>query len=66
MKELCWLSLYISAHFKALLLTFKALNGPESVYLRDHLFLYKPAHPLRQSSDLGLFVSVLRSEVGSY
>ena len=48
--ELHWLPVEQQINFKILLITYKALNGQAPTYITDLLSYYRPARPLRSST----------------
>ncbi|KAF7253646.1 2-succinyl-5-enolpyruvyl-6-hydroxy-3-cyclohexene-1-carboxylate synthase [Varanus komodoensis] len=50
--QLHWLPVEVQAQFKVLVLTYKAMNGLGSGYLKEHLFPYMPSHPLRSAGEV--------------
>ena len=50
LMELHWLPVEQRINFKILLITYKALNGQAPTYLSDLLSYYRPARPLRSST----------------
>ena len=50
LMELHWLPVEQRINFKILLITYKALNGQAPTYITDLLCYYRPARPLRSST----------------
>ena len=50
LMELHWLPVEQRINFKILLITYKALNGQAPTYITDLLSYYRPARPLRSST----------------
>ena len=50
LMELHWLPVKQRINFKILLITYKALNGQAPTYITDLLSYYRPARPLRSST----------------
>ena len=49
LQQLHWLPVEFRIRFKVLVLTFKAIRGPDPAYLRDRLSPYLPRRTLRSS-----------------
>ncbi|XP_060135667.1 acyl-CoA synthetase short-chain family member 3, mitochondrial isoform X2 [Zootoca vivipara] len=60
LKDLHWFSVCFRAQFKVLVLTFKALNGLDPVYLKERLHPHRSAWTLRSSTEGLLAVPSLR------
>ncbi|KAF7251619.1 HHIP-like protein 1 [Varanus komodoensis] len=51
LRQLHWLPIEVRAQFKALVMTYKALNGLGPGYLKERLCPYMPARPLRSAGE---------------